>query len=572
MLKESVREMLKIIYRFKWYLVAIFVLIIAEPILNSRLNFWLQTLFNTAVPGAKKVDILRLLTLGFLMWILKRVISFLSGVLKARFICNTKQELKRKLFSNLMNLDTANILANISSGEYISAFTNDILILEQRFFNQVINLVSAFFSLIILGSSFMMLNEKLAGAIMVFGVFTIFVPAVFSKSLNDKNLRYSNEISKFTQALKEYLISYPAIKNYSIESVILQHFDAKNAITEEAKFEADYMITLANSVGSLLSWFMQFIAVGVGLVLVIKGEILIGTVISAQGFASDIALPMQEIIMNVNSIRSVKEIVKKMENFSSEGKCADLEKMNSSVVVNNGIDVVFEDVCLEISGKKMIQHFSFCFKAGKKYLILGINGSGKSSLFRVLKKWFSNFTGRILLEGQDIRTISNQQLSKMVSYLNENVSLFSWSIHDNISLFREYENKDFVKAIKQAQIELDLERKIIDEGRNVSSGEQRKIEIARSLLNAPSVLIFDEVVSTLDVETAYEIEKLALSFDKHTVIFVSHNFSGKLIREYDEILVMENGKLIDYGKYEDLMKSCPYFRKICEIKFGNFIK
>ena len=205
MSKERVCEMLKIIYRFKWYLVGIFVLIIVEPTLNSRLNFWLQTLFNTAVPGAEKVDILRLLTLGFLMWILKRVVSFLSGVLKARFICNTKQELKRKLFSDLMNLDTANILANISSGEYISVFTNDILILEQRFFNQIISLISAFFSLIILGSSFMMLNEKLAGAIMVFGALTVFVPAVFSESLNDKNLRYSNEVSKFTQALKEYL-------------------------------------------------------------------------------------------------------------------------------------------------------------------------------------------------------------------------------------------------------------------------------------------------------------------------------------------------------------------------------
>lgn len=112
----------------------------------------------------------------------------------------------------------------------------------------------------------------------------------------------------------------------------------------------------------------------------------------------------------------------------------------------------------------------------------------------MLKKWFSNFTGRILLDGQDIRTISNQSLSKIVSYLNENVSLFSWSVRDNISLFREYEEKDFLKAMKQAQVQLDLEREIIDEGRNVSSGEQRRIEIARSLVNAPSVLILDEFV------------------------------------------------------------------------------
>ena len=82
------------------------------------------------------------------------------------------------------------------------------------------------------------------------------------------------------------------------------------------------------------------------------------------------------------------------------------------------------------------------------------------------------------------------------------------------------------------------------------------------------VLIFDEVVSTLDIETAYEIEKLALDFEEKTVIFISHNFSGKLIREYDEILVMGDGKLISHGSYEALVKECDYFRKICEIKFG----
>ena len=200
--------------------------------------------------------------------------------------------------------------------------------------------------------------------------------------------------------------------------------------------------------------------------------------------------------------------------------------------------------------------------------MVGLNGSGKSSLFRILKRWFPKCTGKITVDGVEISSLENRQLSRAVSYMNENVSLFSGTVQENISLFRSYSEDDFNNAIRDAQVRLSLNREISDEGRNISSGEQRRIEIARSLLESVGVLIFDEVVSTLDIETAYEIEKLALGFREKTVIFISHNFSGKLIREYDEILVMGDGKLIAHGSYNELLESCDYFKRICEIKFG----
>ena len=225
--------------------------------------------------------------------------------------------------------------------------------------------------------------------------------------------------------------------------------------------------------------------------------------------------------------------------------------------------------CLKIDGKKIIDEFSFDFISGKKYLVVGLNGSGKSSVFKVLKKWFSNCSGKISINDTDISALRSEDLSGVVSYLNENVSMFSGSIRENVSLFREYNQEAFDRAITAAHMELDLDRNIIDEGRNVSSGEQRRIEIARSLLRSVKVLIFDEVVSTLDIETAYEIEKLALDFEDKTIIFVSHNFSGKLLSRYDEILVMGEGRLLAHGKYEELLESCDYFRRICDIKFGQ---
>lgn len=324
---------------------------------------------------------------------------------------------------------------------------------------------------------------------------------------------------------------------------------------------------------------MQFIGVGLGIMLVIKGEILIGTVIASQSFASDLAQPLQDIIINFNSIRSVKDIVIKIETLALEYESEDANtkkayekaKPIDSQSEDNSVaecDIRFENLELQIGGKKIIDHFTFDFQSGKKYLVVGLNGSGKSSIFKALKKWFRTCSGFIYVNDRNIADMSSEEISKTVSYLNENVSLFSGSIRDNISLFRTYTQENFDKAIQDAHIELDLDREIVDEGRNVSSGEQRRIEIARSLIESVRVLIFDEVVSTLDIETAYEIEKLALGFDEKTVIFISHNFSGKLIKEYDEILVMENGTLLSHGTYDELINNCEYFRRICDIKFG----
>lgn len=564
--------MFKTLFKYKWHLLGILALIFLEPSINSVLNFWLQRLFNSAQPGTERMEILRLLTAGFLLWMCKRVVSFLSNVLQAHYICKAKRDVKHNMFLNLLGLNTANISQIASSGEYISVFTNDIILLEQRFFQQIISLAACVTSVVILGGSFIALNAKLAVAILVFGIAAMFVPVVFSQQLNEKNLEYSNTASSFTQKLKEYFVAYPTIKNYAIEDTIVNIFDKKNDEFEDTKFEADYSLNLANNVGTLMSWFMQFIAVGLGLVLVSEGEILLGTVISAQSFASDLASPLQNIITNINNIRSVREIVKKLEKLStgSEMNLAPQEPAaeNAQSESASSCDVVFEDLSLELGGKTIIDGFSFRFEGGKKYLIVGLNGSGKSSLFRALKKWFPNCKGRILLDGQDVTGLTNSQLSHTVSYLNENVTMFSGSVRENISLFRQFGGPEFDRAVSSAQIRLDLDRKIIDEGRNVSSGEQRRIEIARSLLESARVLIFDEVVSTLDIETAYDIEKLSLGLTDKTVIFISHNFSGKLIREYDEILVMDSGRLLDHGSYDELMSRCDYFQRICEIKFG----
>ena len=563
--------MWKRLLKYRWYLIVLVALMILTPTLNSVLNFWLQKFLNMAEPGADKVLVLRVLTGGFLLWMVKRLMGLAMDTIKPRYICSLKQDIKHSMFVSLMGMGTADLSSIASSGEYISSFTNDITLIESRFFNQLFGLIGAFFSLWILGGSFLALNKVIALPILGFGLLTMALPAFFSRLLNQKNLEYSNKISRFTQKIKEFMTAYPTIKNYAIEREIAQRFDEINTSTEDAKFEADFTMNLANDIGQLLSWFMQLIAVGIGVMLVLKGEIKLGTVMAGQAFAADLAAPFQDIIINWNSIRSVRNIVKKLEAMTGGDLPAPqpMPAETAQRLLTERCDVSFRDFSLTLGEKKIIDDFSFDFESGKKYLVVGLNGSGKSTLFKALKKWYKVDSGSICINGVDISQIPSADISPLVSYLNETVSLFSGTVRDNIALYRDNDPASFLRALGDAHVELDIDRELIDEGRNISSGERRRIEIARSLLKSVRVMIFDEVVSTLDIETAYEIERLALGFDDKTVIFISHNFSGKLIEQYDEILVMGEGKLIAHGSYAELIESCPYFQRICELKFGG---
>jgi len=542
------------------------VLIIVEPSITSWIYFWLQQMYNTVSIGISREYILWMICVGVLVWIAKRVLLFCIGVVKSRFVCNIKEDLKDDLFSSLLGLNTGSLTRIASSGEYISLFTNDITILEQKFFATIITLCSNVISIVILGASFLMLDRTLALLVFSFNVLAMFVPVFFSRQLSQSNLAYSERLSTFTQRLKEYFSAFFTIKNYSIEDVIGEKFNAHNQTVENAKFNADYSLSLANSIGSLLTWFSRILVIGVGLILVSRGEMLLGTVIVAQGFTEELSAPLQSIVECVNSIYSVRKIEDKLNAMTGNGVVRNAPAESLPILPN--YDVSFENTCVSAGNGEVVHHFSFTFKAGKKYLIIGKNGAGKSSLFRAIKRGLEVSCGTICIGGRPVSSMGNGELSRLISYLNENVTLFTGSVFENIRLFRSYQRHQLDQAVIEAQVNLSLDKELGDDGYNISSGERRRIEIARSILTSAKILVFDEVVSTLDIETAYEIEQLALGFKNKTVIFISHNFSGKLIRQYDEILIMENGALVAHGSYEQLLQTSPYFRRVCDIKFG----
>lgn len=559
--------LIRCVSRRKILLLALLPLLILRPILSSWIGVMSGEFFDLAIYGNSFRKVLAYFIVIFVAWVANySLIFYWAKLLKAFLVSRFRLDVKRELFHSVMNVSADDFRA-LEPGDYIAAFSNDITILETRYFKALLELFEYIVTIIIVGGVFVTMDGILAGIVIGFGLLGSVISILLSKYTKEKNEKFIRSFYSFTQGIKEMFSSFRTIKNYNITGQIERRFEQINADAEDKKYQADFAIEFVNGVSSAFSGFLMFAVLGIGIVRVLRGDFSMGIVISAYNFASDLSSPLQNCLHKLNEIRSVGVLTEKINSFNKLAH--ETENTARDLFLPTG-SLVYKDVNFSIDGNEIIKNFSFTFEHGKKYLIIGKNGAGKSTLFKLLKQTYSDYSGDICIGDMSIAGVSYEILSAAASYLNEDVSLYSATVRDNITLFRETDEAMLEYAIRTAQVEVELDRQIMDSGSNISSGEKRRIEIARTLVRNTPIIIFDEVISTLDIETAYEIEQLALSLNS-TVIFISHNFSGKLVNFYDEILLLSKGGLIAHGTHRQLLAHSPAYQHIWAIKSGYTI-
>jgi len=559
--------LLRCLSKRKKVLYILFPLLIIRPILSSWIGIKVGEFFDLAIYGTNYKKVLLGFTVIFIAWIANySLIFYWTKLLKAFLVSRFRMDAKGDMFHSIMNVN-ADDFNSMEPGDYIAAFTNDITQLENRYFQSVLELFEYIITIFIVGGVFFTLDPLLAATVAGFGVFGAVISITLAKYTRRMNERFITSMYAFTQGIKELFSSFRTIKNYNITNQMQHRFDRMNHEMENKKYQSDFALEFVNGISAAFSGFLMFSVIGIGLIKVMQGDITMGIVITAYNFASDLASPFQNCLHKVNEIRSVRTIIEKIESFNAKSE-AQRRESGGKILFTEKDDLVYDNIDYSIGDKQVLSNFSFTFQYGKKYLIIGKNGAGKSTLFKLLKRMGNTYSGTIRIGNTDISELSYDAISRCSSYLNEDVNVYSASVKDNITLFREVDSEAIDYAIKTARVEVDLDRIVRDNGSNISSGEKRRIEIARTLAQRTPIIVFDEVISTLDIETAYEIEKLALSLDS-TVVFISHNFSGKLVNQYDEILLMAEGTLIGHGTHEELLATHPDYRHIWEIKNGD---
>lgn len=544
-----------------------FILIVLAPIIEVTITYAYYAVFD-AIGAEKQNQIMELIVWAAVLFVFDGLLKYWIGIVRQIIVSRARTQIKNDCIQKLFSSDYSSF-SKERVGTYISDFTNDISLLEYKYLQGVLMLCEAVLSVLTTGIAIfsMGLRKSMVIIIIVGEIVSVSVCFIARKYSIKANNKFFDGLAHFTETLKDLFSCFFLFKNYGVEDRIFNIFREKNAHVENTKTDADITTNFVFSISKLCTSFLKFVVVGLGVVFLAVFDGTFAEIYLSYQFLGQIFSPTQNIIARINDINSVNGLVKKCNKLLSS-KLDDSGTISREHISGEESGIEFHDVSLSKSDKVILSQINLAFEPNKKYLIIGRNGSGKSSLLRLLKGFDKDYSGEILINGIEMKCYSSQELADKAIYINEQVSLFCDSVRNNITMYNNYSEEDILTATQMAGLKVNPERIISDGEINLSSGERRRIELARAYLSKAPVLVFDEAISTLDIQTAYSIEKTMLDMSDRTIIFVSHNFSSSLIRKYDAIILVSDGRIVGQGTHDELMQSSELYRHIISIKSG----
>jgi ATP-binding cassette subfamily C protein len=487
------------------------------------------------------------------------LVDYWSDALSCYIINKIRGDIKNSLFEKYIGQSLEDYMIK-DAGQYVADFTNDITLIEAKSLISYRELAKSILTIIFGNIAIFSINPSFNVIILIGIVLCVATPYILIRYTTKPMHSFITSFEVFVQRLKDYFNSFFAIKNFAAEKTFTQKFNEKNRQIEETKLNAEITIEFVNSLLGRLAWIIELSVLSVGVIQAVQGKIQVSVLFSAYLLCNEICMPLQTITGHINNIKSVSTILDK-GNRRKQNK----QRRYEPFEVQDEMTVRFEHFSLTKGDNRILKDINLKLEPKKKYLVIGSNGSGKSTLVKALKNIYQDFEGNIYINDRDIRTIPPELFNQIAIYSNETVPLFSDTVRNNITLYRDVEESHLERVVQHSRFKNPLDYEIVDKGRNISSGEKRKLELSRALLSDASCFVFDEVVSTLDIETAYEIEKLILSLNK-TVVMVSNAFSGQLLSKYDEIILIKDGTILAHGTHEELLESSELYKEIYHIR------
>ena len=283
-----------------------------------------------------------------------------------------------------------------------------------------------------------------------------------------------------------------------------------------------------------------------------------------------VVAPVAELPGLLAARKASKALIEKVAKSLGESTCAGGE--SELAALEKGISV--KDVSFSYEeGKEVLHDVSFDFEAGKSYAIVGASGSGKSTLLNLIMSGAcgADYSGSIKWDDTELKDSSSDSFFDQVSSIDQNVFVFNSSIKDNITMFRDFPEEEVSDAIRRSNLKELIAAKgngylCGESGKALSGGEKQRISIARSLLKKSSVLVADEITAALDSQTAHKVSSDILDLNGITRIVVTHSLEESLMRRYDKILVMRDGRIEEQGTFDELMAMKKYFHALFMVK------
>lgn len=400
------------------------------------------------------------------------------------------------------------------------------------------------------------------------GISTLILNAVLSKVISDKRMNIARVQMRDAGLLEGTTVTgiemIETIKASGAENGFFQKWAGHQAAVNTQTVEASKTQQSIGIIPAFLGTLANYIVLILGVWLTMQGKFTLGAVMMFQGFLSSFMEPAMTLVNAGQTIQEMRTQMERVEDVmeypddvsitSDVSDEEDLNKLSGNIELKN---ITFGYSRL---AEPLIKDFSLTMKTGDRIALVGASGCGKSTISKLISGMYQPWSGEILFDGKQRSAYPRDVVVGSIAVVDQDIILFEDSIENNIKMWDEtILDFEVILAARDAQIHDDIvqmpggyKHKLISGGRNLSGGQRQRLEIARVLAQDPTIIILDEATSALDAKTEFEVVN-AIKERGITCIVIAHRLST--VRDCDEIIVLDNGKVVERGRHEDLMRA-----------------
>lgn len=532
--------------------------------INLGPMFILMGLINQLVLGnvssTLQYIVMAILTLVFMYILLsEEYVSLYNSTYKE------SANLRKGIAENLAQLPLA-YFSKHDLSDLSQTIMSDVERVEHSMSHSIPKVVAMWLFFPLMGLIMLIGNWKLGLAAIIPTLLSFMINPLAKQKEVSEYSRYFNVLRDNSELFQETIELQQEISSFNQADKVKKNLYKKMEESERIHLNVEIVPMLAVGISSSLSYISLAVVLAVGIQLLIHNEIsllyLIGYLIGAIK-VKELFDVSREGMTEMSYIEPAIVRIKEIKNAAlQEGKDTDL----------SSYDIEFKNVSFAYNeDAKVLKDVSFTAKQGEVTALVGISGSGKTSVLRLISRLYDYDTGSILIDGKDIKNISTESLFKNVSIVFQDVTLFNTSIMENIRLGRESAKDEEVKEAARLANCMDFIEKLPDgfntligeNGAELSGGERQRISIARAFLKDAPVLILDEISASLDVDNEKKIQdSLNKLIKDKTVIIISHRL--KSIENVNKIVVIDEGLVETSGNHDELIKDSKVYKNLIE--------
>lgn len=437
------------------------------------------------------------------------------------------------------------------SSEILNEFNNEVNVVIDNYVSSKLNVFSLTISLI-LGSLYI---ANLSVEILMFLLFcafiTIFINSIFKNRLKKNQMIYLDSMKQWLCSIKNLCRCFSDIKILNLEKVFCDGLDIENKNIEQSTLKNNGFIKILTSINSFISQAMFFLTLLFGIVLIHYNRLTVGQLLGIAQASNMVIMPIVNYANLRNMIQSSKPVLQKLLDNSM------CYEENEPIVFDEQIhDIKIKHLNYSYGVRQILDLNNLVIDQGKKYLVIGKSGDGKSTFLDILTK--QKKADGIYVNDKDLKDVQFSAYVDKFSYVNQNNDLLPFSFEQNITLGRKmskYSLKDLVTIFNLESI-FDKERDNLDfEHLNLSGGEKQRICLARAMYRNKKWLFLDEAFSAIDKTNSDRIHQFILSNPDLTVLSIEHKVTKETVSLYDKVLLFENKKIVSMDVEEYISSS-----------------